>query len=142
MQLFLINKNVEVIIDRYINPKQKVKIRILQSLPILSISFLIYIRWVFDIVTTTLPNIISLLFIDDLGFLVNQKSIHKVAIYLNKIREVMLKEEASNMVTYNIPKTKVVLFWKGQKSRYIVEISAKILIFSKHNILFNDKATR
>lgn len=142
MQLFLINKNVKVIIDRYINPKQKVKIRILQSLPILSISFLIYIRWVFDIVTTTLPNIISLLFIDDLGFLVNQKSIHKVAIYLNKIREVMLKEEASNMVTYNITKTKVVLFWKDQKSRYIVEISAKILIFSKHNILFNDKATR
>lgn len=74
------------------------EIEIPQGLPVSLILFFIYISRVFDTVTITLPNTILLLFIDDLGFLVDRKSIHAVAANLEKFGEVVLKWEISNAI--------------------------------------------
>lgn len=58
---------------------------------------------------------------DDLGFLVDGKSIHEVATNLEKIGEVVLRWETSNTVMYNVTKIEAVLFSKGQKSKLIAE---------------------
>lgn len=73
------------------NPEKKVKTEILQGLPISPILFLIYISRVFDMVIITSSNTISLWFIDNLGFLVNRKLIHKVAADLKQIEEMVLR---------------------------------------------------
>lgn len=76
---------IEIILEKV------VKTKILQGLLVFSILFLIYISGIFDMVITTLPNTILLLFIDDLRFLVNRKSIYKMATNLKKIRKMVLK---------------------------------------------------
>lgn len=76
---------VKLVIDGYVNLEKKVKIEIPQGLPISSILFLIYISRIFNIVITISPNTISLLFMNNLGFLVNRKSIYKVVPDIKKI---------------------------------------------------------
>lgn len=90
-QSFLTNRKVKLVIDKNLNPENDVETGIPQDSPISLIFFLIYLSRIFNTVTITLPNTILLLFMDNLGFLVDKKSIHEVAADLEKIGEVVLR---------------------------------------------------
>lgn len=77
-QFFLIDRKVDIIIDRYKNLRRDIKTGILQDFPVSSILFLIYIIGVFDTVTATSAEVTSVLFMDDLGFLARSNSIKEV----------------------------------------------------------------
>ena len=141
-QSFLTDRKVKLVIDGHANLEKGVETRIPQGSPVSPILFLIYISGVFDAVTTISPNALSLSFMDDLGFLVDGKSIHEIAANLEKIGEVVLRWGVSNAVTYDIAKIEAIFFSKSRKSRLKEEMSAKVLTFGGHNIKFNDRATR
>lgn len=103
---FLTDRFIALVIDRFINPKQKVKSRIPHGLPVLPILFLIYISSVFSMIADQLPHIICLFFMDDLGFLTTKQSISKIAKTVKKVRQIALEWGANNVVTYATSKTK------------------------------------
>lgn len=53
-------------------------------------------------------------FIDNLGFLIANRSISKIAKTLEKIGQIVLEWGANNIVTYKISKTKVILFSRAR----------------------------
>lgn len=67
-KLFLINRKLELVIDRYTNLKQKVETGILQKLPVSLSLFLIYISEMFAQIIEKLPGIIFISFVDYLSF--------------------------------------------------------------------------
>lgn len=67
-KLFLINRELELVIDRYTNLKQKVEMRILQRLPVSPSWFLIYINGMFSQIIEKLPGILFISFVDYLSF--------------------------------------------------------------------------
>lgn len=87
IQSFLTDRKVKLVIDRHVNLKKQVKTGIPPSLPVSPILYLIYFSEVFDTVTTISLNSILLLFIDNLRFLVNRKSIYKIAADLEKFEK-------------------------------------------------------
>lgn len=81
---------MELIIDGYINFKYKVETRIPQVLSVSPILFLIYSSGVFLEIESWLPQVIFLLFMDDLGFLVAGHSIIEIKKILEKVRKITL----------------------------------------------------
>lgn len=77
IQSFLTRRSVELVIYGFANSWQIVEIRISQGLPISLILFFIYVNNVFLAVETKLPNIICVLFVDDLAFVIANYSIKK-----------------------------------------------------------------
>lgn len=108
----MINRYIKLVINRYTNPKQKVKTKILQKLLIYPITFLIYIKRVFFQIEEKLPKVIYMSFVDNLEFLIYDCSNSKVARLLKKTKKVSLKWRASNSVIYIMCKTKIILFLK------------------------------
>lgn len=111
---FLLNRKVKLVINGYVNLEKEVNTGIPQGSPVFPILFLIYISGVFDTVTTTSPNMISLSFIDDLGFLVDGKSIHEVAADSEKIGEVVLRWGHQTRLHMTLPKPKQYCFQKTE----------------------------
>ena len=58
---------MELVIDRFRNPRQKVESGIPQGLPVSPILFLMYISGVFSVVEEQLLYIIYMSFVDDLA---------------------------------------------------------------------------
>lgn len=110
IQSFLTDRKVKLVIDGHANSEKSVETEIPQGSPVSPILFLTYISGVFDAVAAMSPNALSLLFMDDLGFLVDAKSIHEIATNLEKIGEVILRWGITNAVIYDIAKTKAVFF--------------------------------
>lgn len=90
IQYFLTNRWVELMIDGFIYFKYKVKTTIPQGSPISLIIFLIYISNVFLEIEKQLPDITCLSLIDNLGFLVADKSMLKIKKLLKKVRKITL----------------------------------------------------
>lgn len=108
--MFLSDRKIESFIDRYKNPQKDIITGILQSSLILPVLFFIYISKVFDIVTITLLEVTSILFMDNLRFLTSNNS---------------------NVATYNIAKIKAILFFTACCQKVKEEILASKLIFGE-----------
>lgn len=83
----------------------------MQKLPAFLILFLIYISEVFDQVKKQLPGVMSLLFVDNLEFIALRKSVKEISKILEKIRKIIFRYGEENVVTYNITKSKLILFF-------------------------------
>ena len=82
-QLFLKDQTIQLVIDGYDNRKCRIITRILQGSPVFPILFLIYFNGVFVKVTESNPAVISLSFIDNLGFIFASYSVKEMAKTLN-----------------------------------------------------------
>lgn len=102
MQSFLTNKWVELVIDGYINPKQKVETGIPQGLPVSPILFLIYISGMFSQLEEKLPGITYISFVNDLSFLASGRSINIVGKLLEKAGKIALEWGSNNSFTYDM----------------------------------------
>ena len=89
-QSFLTGRSMELVIDGFTNPRQKVEAGIPQGSPVSPILFLIYISEVFSAVEAKLPNVTCVSFVDDLAFLISDSSINKVATLLGKVGKIAL----------------------------------------------------
>ena len=74
------------------------------------ILFFIYISGVFDAFKKELLEIISLSFMDNLGFLVKENSIQELEARLEKMGKTVIRWGLSNAVTYDIAKTEAIFF--------------------------------
>lgn len=83
----------------------------MQGLLIFLILFFIYISRIFEQIEKLLLEVISLLFIDNLRFIISKKSVKKIAKSLEKITKIILKWREENAMTYNMAKTKLILFF-------------------------------
>ena len=127
-QSFLTDRSVELVIDGFTNPRQKVESGIPQGSPVSPILFLIYISGMFSVVEEQLPNVTCVSFVDDLGFITADRSISKIAEILEKAGHMMLEEGANNAVIYDMSKTEAALFSKAyrQKLTRLVETRMRI----------------
>ena len=115
---------------------------ILQGSPVSTILFLIYISRIFDKVTKFNSEVMSLSFVDDLGFVASRYLVKRLAKALGRVAKMVLEWRKYNVVTYDITKIEAVLFSKShcqQLNKQIVEINIKI---KTKNIQFNKKATQ
>lgn len=141
-QSFLTDSRVEIIIDGHINPEKIVETSIPQGSPVSPILFLIYISGVFESVKETVLGIISLSFMNDLGFLASRNSFQEVASCLEKTGKAVLRWGFSNAVIYEIAKTEAILFSQTRSKKVKDEISAIRLTFGEQEIRFKNKATQ
>ena len=106
------------------------------------IFFFIYISRVFNKVSETSSLVISLSFIDDLGFIVSGNSVKKIVKTFEKFAKDVIKWEKLNVVIYNMSKIEIVLFSKSHWQRLNKQLrKAKIKIKSE-KILFNKEITQ
>lgn len=88
---FLTNQRVQLVIDGYDNEEIEIGTRISQDSPISLIFFLIYISEVLNKVAETSPLVISLTFINDLGFIALARSVKKIVIVLEKVTQEVIE---------------------------------------------------
>ncbi len=122
---------VEIVIDGYINLKKEVKMGILQELPVSQILFFIYISRVFDVVSMISLKTMSILFMDDLGFLASENPIQEVVFSLEKISETVLRWGFFNAIIYDIAKIKTILFSKACGKKTKREVTNIGLVFGE-----------
>lgn len=79
------------------------------------ILFLIDISGVFDHIGEELPKIVSLSFVDDLGFIASGSSVEEIAKDLEKVGNLIVKWGSKNAVMYNTAKTELVLFSRARQ---------------------------
>ena len=103
-----------MIIDRHANQEKRIETGIPKGSPISPILFLIYISRVFGQVEENLPGVVSLSFINDLGFIALGTSMKEIAKTLKKVSKVVLQWGKENAVIYNTGKTELVLFSKAR----------------------------
>lgn len=94
---FFINQKLQFIINNYYNQKKEIKIRILYKLLVSLILFLIYINNVFEQVEKKLFEIISLLFVNNLGFITLKVSVKEMAKTLEKVGRQFLSKKRKRM---------------------------------------------
>lgn len=102
MQLFLTDKKIEIVVDRYNNSERDMETSIPLGLPLSPILYLIYINGIFDIITSTSLEITFISFMYDLRFLVSSNPIKKVTSILETTGEIIYKYRLSNTITYDI----------------------------------------
>ena len=141
-QSFLTDRWVELMIDGYVNPKHKVETGIPQGSPVSPILFLIYISGVFSQIETRLPQITCLSFMDDLSFLTAGYSVPEIKKALEEAGSIALGWGTNNAVTYDISKTKAILFSKARNQKLIKQLSETELRFGGQTVCFNQEATR
>ena len=88
---FFIDRKLQLIIDGQNNPENDVEIKILQELLVSLILFLIYDSEVFEQVKRELPKIMSLLFIENLGFVASGTSVKEIAKALRKVGNLVVE---------------------------------------------------
>ena len=110
---FLTNWKIQLVIDGHDNKEKEIETSISQGLPVSPVLFLIYISGVFDAVAKNNPAVISLSFVDDLGFIVSGTSIKEISQTLGTMASTILYWGSINVVTYDTSKTEAVLFSKS-----------------------------
>ena len=128
-------------IDGHDNKERAIETGIPQGSPVSPILFLIYISGVFDSVTETSPDIMSLLFVDDLGFIASGYSVKEITKALEKVAQTVIQWGKSNAVTYDIAKTEAAIFSKSHRQRLNKQI-AKLDIRIGQKVLSSIEATR
>ena len=88
---FLTDRKLQLVIDGHNNQEKEVETGIPQGSPVSPILFLIYISGVFEQVEKELPGIVSLLFVDDLGFIASGISVKEMAKTLEKVGRIVLE---------------------------------------------------
>ena len=78
-------------IDGHNNPENDVETGIPQGSPVFPILFLIYISGVFEQVEKELPELVSLSFVDDLGFIASRTSVKEIAKALGKFGKLVVE---------------------------------------------------
>ena len=111
------NGKIQLVIDGHNNKKKEIETGIPQGSPVSPILFLIYINGVFNKVLETNPGVISLSFVDDLGFIASGSSVKEVVKTLEKVAQAVLEWGMLNAVTYDMAKTEAVLFSKSHRQR-------------------------
>lgn len=101
---------------------------------------MIYISGVFVKIQSELPTVLSLSFVDDLGFIATGRSPKEIANTLEKVSQVALQWGRENAVTYDTAKTELVLFSKARSRKQQLQ-ETTVLIDGKQ-IKFNKKPTR
>ena len=88
---FLTDRKLQLVIDGHNNQEKEVETGIPQGSPVSPILFLIYISGVFEQVEKELPGIVSLSFVDDLGFIASGVSVKEMTKTLEKVRRIILE---------------------------------------------------
>lgn len=101
-----------------------------------------YISGVFDEVAEVVPDIMSLSFVDDLGFVASGHSIKGIVKALEKVAQTVVGWGIANAVTYDIAKTEAVLFSRSHRQRLNRQISDTNIRIGTQTIKFNKEATR
>ena len=98
---------------------------------------MIYINGVFLEIESRLPQFTCLSFMDDLGFLTAGNSVMEIKKIQEKAGKITIDWRAYNAITYNISKTKAMLFSKARKQKLLEQLTATWLRFSGQTIRFN-----
>lgn len=109
---FLTDQKVQLIIDGNDNEEKEIETGISQGSLVSPIFFLIYISEVFEKLSQTSPLVISISFIDDLGFIASNSSVKKIVRALEKVSKKVIEWGKLNAVTY-MSKTEALLFSKA-----------------------------
>ena len=129
-------------IDGHNNPEKDVETGIPQGSPVSPILFLIYISGVFEQVEKELPEIVSLSFVDDLGFIASGTSVKEIAKALEKVGNLIVEWGGRNAVTYDTAKTELVLFSRARQRRLNQQLQETTVLVGGERIKFNKDATR
>ena len=82
---FLLDQNIQLVIYRHDKEKKEIETEICQGYPVSPILFLIYISCIFNKVSKTNFLVISLLFVDDLGFIALDSLVKRVLKIVGKV---------------------------------------------------------
>lgn len=108
---FLTDQKLELVIDGHNHQEKDVETGIPQGSPASPILFLLYISGVFEQVERQLPEVMSLSFVDDLGFIASGKSIKEISNTLEKVGKIVLKWGEENAVTYDTAITELIFIF-------------------------------
>ena len=139
---FLTNQKVQLVIDGHDNKERDIETGIPQGSPVAPILFLIYISGVFNKVSEKSPLVISLSFVDDLGFIASGSSVKELVKTLENVAKVVLEWGRLNAVTYDISKTEAVLFPKSHRQWLNKQLREAKIKVRDEKISFNKEATR
>ena len=91
IKYLLTDQKVQLIINKHENREKEIEIGISQGSPVSLILLLIYISGVFEKVTKTCSLVISLLFINDLGFIASGSLVKEVGKALKKVAKIVIE---------------------------------------------------
>lgn len=106
-----------LVINASNNKERDIETEILQGFLVSPIIFLIYITGVFTRVSETNPFVISLLFMDDLGFIAFGNSFEEIVKALENVAKEGIEWRKKNEVTYDIVKIEAVFLQKSHHQR-------------------------
>lgn len=117
-------------------------IKISQESFVSLILFLIYLSEMFIEVKKTTSEIISLFFVNDLRFIVEEEFATEIAITLKTMNEAVIRWNLKNVINYDVNKTKTVLFIKVKvinRRRMIRSFKFRIKV---KTMFFNEKTIK
>ncbi len=129
---------MELVINEFTNSRQKVKSGMPQRLSVSSILFLIYISRECAIVGKQLPNITYELFINDLGFIIAERFISKIAKTLKKVTHILFEWGTNNAVIYDMSRMEIILFSKARQQKLTRILEIRIRVGKKTVLLKKD----
>lgn len=136
---FLINRKIQLIIDKHNNKNKELETGICSRSPISLNLFLIYISGILNKIFKTSLLITSLLFIDNLGFITSGNLVKKFVKIFENIAKVILKWGNLNAITYNISKSEADFFLKLYLQRLNKQLSETKIKVGAKKISFNQK---
>ncbi len=139
---FLTDRKVQLVIDGHNNKEKEIETGISQGSPVSPILFLIYISGVFDKISETTHLVMSLSFVDDLGFIASDSLVNKIVRSLEKVAKEMIEWRKQNAVTYDTSKTEAVLFSKSHRQQLNKQLWEVKIEVSPEKISFNKEVTR
>ena len=89
-----------------------------------------------------LPEIVSLSFVDDLGFIASGTSVKEIANALGKVGNLVVEWRRRNAVTYDMAKTELVLFFRARQRRLNQQLRETTVLVGGEKIKFKKDATR
>lgn len=87
------------------------------------------------------PNIVSLSFVDDLGFITSGASVKEIAQTLEKVGSLLVEWGKGNAVTYDTAKTELVLFSRARQRRLNEQLQETKISVGGERVKFNKNAT-